>query len=832
MTNIIELSSKIKSTLSITNKNPDISQIIYDRKMGENPNTIPTLLNSLHQEVLIIADTNAGKTFTCNTFFEQFNLLHPTTKSINIILTPNKVQNLQNESKYPIMRALVEGIHLTDCLTYSNCISAVYDKSDELSKYILSQLYSNTCYHVNLFIDEAHRIVEDWDFRDDALLKTNELIDITRNAKNGSIFYMTATPAHLCLKSFDKIIHFKSPTSKPYADNIKFVQDTSSGTFVDGLVSYIVSEIQEGNIPLVRYNDKDNIEYIVKKLAERGYNTSYISADTKGYTEVFVDGTVKIKYKNKMYGEIINHSTLPRYDDNGRFIHCYLCTSVLDVGTNLESIECEENPHLLPIYVCGNMYHLNFTDIKQFFGRVRYNINSYIFFSRIGAKSNLDYQNLCIQFNDLGYQTTLTNKYLNIYSIHTQEDYDITKKICDKYNVVFRYSKLNNRIFIQLGHPHDINEINNNEFSNSKLYLPTYKKVLDSYKELCSTDAKTIQAQMKNMLNLNIGSLKNDLGYLIYDTNTMDITYSWDRYWKLILSRFTKQFYCFPDELYEILSKLLNFSSFQVLPFTSSSSLPQYNNIDKLKLEQIFQAILANEQLLDELNKTQGCIPCLEEFNSSTYTLELFSLLRMGFPPNIAISLVINKIHLSKSAYEQKVIKMVISALSPRDKDLLQSIALHKYTKPKLPTTHSEYLIDYIYAGPFMSLITFALENNFSLNDILDKITKSSDTVTMKDCKNTIQHQFLNRMYFTDGIKTLPGPIGKIHLICLEALYIPKGNSKSDIKNITINDSVISNVIKQLHDKANIDYSIGKTKKLISYVFKIRANNVIFGLNL
>lgn len=362
---------------------PKVETITYDRYLAiGGKDKIVELLHLHGKRILLISPTGSGKTKTMIDAFEEnskyFNDNYG-IQPVQIIVTPNRIQNLQNEESYSIS-AVVGGVTVFDSTIYnSKGMSVVADKLMQLFKEIKDDK------HIVLVIDEAHDIlVESIDYRSKAVKDLNRIAEEVIK-RSGTVIYMTATPEPLSLFEFDEIIHCEPTTPIPMSDRIMLYTYTTDN--VTAIVSVVHEAVLNGKRPLVFVNDKNIMGDVITSLKNDYHHVVlHVTSEDKGISINYdreTRTTIK-NYKNQLYGSIVEHSLLPGYTegDSPEKVDCWLTTSMINVGTNIKGVtdisgNSSEDTSVLPIYACLNRNHVDSNMILQFFARVRYKVPEY-----------------------------------------------------------------------------------------------------------------------------------------------------------------------------------------------------------------------------------------------------------------------------------------------------------------------------------------------------------------------------------------------------------------------------------------------------------------------
>lgn len=344
----------------LNEKEANLEKFYYTNKILDNEENVEVLRDILtrnNELNLMISQAGSGKTYSLLKVARTLN------NSLTVLAVPNRGQANQIAQEYKELnvKAVVGGVDVKNIdLTDVNILAVVYDKLEEVI---------GTFNIDNLILDEAQELV----------LATYrlKLKDIEENFKGiTNILYLTATPTSLMYLSFDNVFEFcqynKDVFPKTY--EMIYVDDIKSG-----LVTKIKNNATNGIKTLVRLNDteelRDSIIKDIKNIYE-DLNVSYTSSKEKTFKEV--DG--EVVYDNEMTEYIINKSSLNDFD-------FAFCTSILDKGVNVNSIENGDLDKLELVYVVDKVTDAFIDNIIQFESRIR---NHYFKFSIMVKKREED----------------------------------------------------------------------------------------------------------------------------------------------------------------------------------------------------------------------------------------------------------------------------------------------------------------------------------------------------------------------------------------------------------------------------------------------------------
>lgn len=524
MKDFIDQSIKIQELLGLKSKKPTYRKINYSKYISSNPDSVKVLKKAIDipgSETLVVAPTGTGKTYSIDLLFESINdvknaiikefsngnptignsnpdsiikfFLDQEKKNLNILFCPNKIQNLQNENKYEMSALVSQSKDLTSYdLNETNNFSSVYEKAKEVREYVATL----DDVKINLVIDEAHLLVDEshFGFRGKALLELNQLIQEVLD-KKGSILYITATPDSLKIKPFDYIIEFEDKKYTAPTNKIDIICNNSYQSMVD----FCHKHISDISLPFFRLNSFNITENIIQ-LSDILNGKTFLTVDgkTKGYT-TFRDiyGNQQKVYDNKLFGDIVENGNIPTsitIDGKEVKIDGYGATSVLEVGSNINTIGGTTNQDLTPVYVCQNQNNMSINSIIQFFNRVRFFVNRYVLL--MPGKEQVPMKSL---------ETII------------KEELIIKDTYLSSYNDMIR----------------------------------AYKAIAIDNEDIIETVGKFLNSDTKK------DGSSSDLGYLYFDNDTLEVKAFMYSFWNTCYSKYISQYFYNVEALASELSKKL-----------------------------------------------------------------------------------------------------------------------------------------------------------------------------------------------------------------------------------------------------------------------------------
>lgn len=453
-------------------------QIIkYKKYISNSENQIngnvDLIVNELNkkQTILEVAPTGTGKT---NLILEVFKRMNK-NNTINILCTSNRQPAEQLYKKGISIN--IGGISFSyyinkDKTLKDNCFCFVYDKITDIETYLLE--YQEKGFIINLIIDEAHLLINQYDFRSKCI---NEVIRIS-NLINGTTILMTGTPKTLRdYFHFDKEIIFIDDDYKCNVETMKIIINNSNCD--DN--TFFVSELLKYKKAFIRLNSskekeetevKKIIDILIKELNRYCKNSIYVSSKDKTKSK---DG----KYINQMYKEVIENETLINGYDY------YFCTSIFDQAINITNFDED----ITPVFIVNNPQNMNLDNIQQFINRFRKNIKECIILISKSAITTEQYKIKPIK---------------EIYNNLLEENQILLKEINNVVNNFNCPLSLKNNIIDSALKSNEYRYIIKNESNYYLDMLGIYKKSVDQYNSQYYYNYKELERELKERLNNNV----------------------------------------------------------------------------------------------------------------------------------------------------------------------------------------------------------------------------------------------------------------------------------------------------------------------------------------
>lgn len=361
-----------------------VDTINFKKKIaeGSNLNKIANIVESNRgKEVLMIAGTGTGKTYTVNQYMDE--LYKRDSERIELICVPSTAQARQLEKEGFLVLVENNSIVERDFLWnrykrnkatgYSSMkIAFVYDKAETVRKFLNKHIK----YKVDLFVDEAHKLYTAYNYRKEAVDIVEKLMEEVKE-REGTVVLMTATPRSLAFRqSIDHIIFCKGEEKvAKYGEIEVLYKKEQSQSFQDVVYSKILQEHKAGNKCFIRYNSFDDTGDITSKLRALNHlDVKVVSSKNKDFdVEVDTEGHRCNVYKNDIFNCFVNKSSLPDGD-------CWFTTSMLDEGGSITKIEGKGQPdNLVAVFVVKDKRFMQIDDAMQFSARIRFPYKKFIF---------------------------------------------------------------------------------------------------------------------------------------------------------------------------------------------------------------------------------------------------------------------------------------------------------------------------------------------------------------------------------------------------------------------------------------------------------------------
>ncbi len=563
------------------------------------------------------------------------------TSLIQILVTPNRIQNEQNqeEEKYNYTAIIGQNENKIEFDADTNYSVVIEKLTEVLNKIERNPLKAK----INLVIDEAHILVEQKSFRSDAI---NKLLQVVARVLelDGTVLFMTATPENLKCFNFDKIISFIPVEDVKNADKIKVFmrneieeEETQEENIeeqekkkIPSMHDYIVSVVKQLNNPLVRYNTKDGIKRAKETLVGLGYEVEIVTADDK---------------KKALFRSIVKKSALTKADK-------WICSSVIEVGTNIVGVVQDDGSielvDITPTYCLSNINQMSFDSIEQFFARVRYHVSEYALIMpdkrKIKKKKAKD---------------SKAKNSSNVKVVKPEENF-VVEKIVDTYSI------------------QPVEVLLREEIEKVEIYYSKMKKIAEAFVAVAESDEEAI-------LNINkvFGSCesfdgsKYNCDCIYLDEETLEVKVDTISLWKNVYKKFIQQYYYNPEAFIERLENLFgikteivedNIELIETNKVSNTQAAKDHakkclNNLAKKGLEELTQVLTKEIPLSEIENKT------IRDNISAIYQVKHYvKYLKQAYDLNIELPKIIKAISIYESDCD--VEKFLKEALYVRGNEL------------------------------------------------------------------------------------------------------------------------------------------------------------------
>lgn len=729
----------VKMLDGVENYNPDIKEITYTGKIGneENIKTLYDVIqNKNYKKILLVSPTASGKTFAANELMKKLNEIGTDCG----IFCPNRVQNEQNSGSQYRMKKVVGGVKLDETDVEDKLrISAVYDKADE----VLDELWRRAQHGAKspvFFIDEAHTLIEQLFFRENAINAVTEIINDVTDIHNGTIVFITATPEKLLSMRFDLIVNCNTENYIPVSKKLTILETDNGDNFHKVMLEQIVKLFRGGKIPFVRLNSKPMISTLQRELAAEGIVTESVTGDDKTYDYDKI--TNEITYHNNIYDAVVNNSQLPGKNRDGKKIDCYLCTSVLECGTNILNVDSVENKNLVPFFIIADSQNASADAVEQFFNRVRYQVDDcYLLIP------NENYNNLVnIAIDGIGnlenvkIKSNISNTYFEVIA-ETSIAYRKICAICNEHNVFCITKNANEetgdyRVDICKKSLVELEQIVSDQISKNKTNFEILNSIFNGITETHGADySKTkideiLKQPTTTGVTNSLNIVKRDRNSLVIDINAL---------WKYAHDQYCKQYFFLRDIFYAELKNRLGITNISVEK-AESLNINMKEIKDKVRiqtLEIIKNEIDKNENLLQEILEDKN-VENLKEIVKTVEYKSFMKFVKLNNDITTAFNTVrdFNKSKLDK-LYNEKL-KEKLSMFNRQEKDTLEKLAkMDKLDYSIIKNEESVEIIRIIIESTYWKLFVDAIKAGISADLLITQIMKQGKVIA--DIKVYIQ---------------------------------------------------------------------------------------------
>jgi hypothetical protein len=790
MKKFIEESLKIQKLLGLSPIKPNYTNITYNRYISTNTKSLTVLKTAIDKpknEVLAVAPTGAGKTYSINLLFEAINTLRDTIinefttnssvlggdltpekaikyflskekKNINILLCPNKIQNLQNESKYDMI-ALVsksKGLYAYD-LDKNNNFSAVYEKAGEIKEY-LEDVCTREDVKINLIVDEAHKLVEEsnFAFRGKCLMMLESLIQTVLDL-NGSVIYITATPDSLKCKPFNEIIEFFDKSYKAPAKKLDIICNATYQNMSD----FCHKHINESTLPFFRlnsFNITNNILHSSDIL--EGKTILTVDGKRKDYTTIRdIYGVEHTIYSSELFGEIVENGNLPittKIEGKDVKVDGYGATSVLEVGSNINSIGGKQDSSLTPIYICQDRNNMSISSIIQFFNRVRFSVDKYVLL------------------------------------LPNYEDIELTP----------------------------LEDIVKAELKKKATYINSYNQMIKAYKSIAVDEEDLISTVLKFLNNdTRKDGSSSDLGYLYLDKETLEVKAFMYSFWNVCYSKYISQYYFNTEALATELRNKLKIQVNVIKDFDVKDFSTQTIN----KAKEYFNDVVVTPDIENQVLSNKITDKDLLKYSSLSLYKDALELINLGESVEGAFRDIGSLTRVNLSKLKTNLLKMKINKMKPSEINAMIDVICHI---TDISDIADEDLKEKIALISNHTAIKKYIKSMKELDIDNKKIIKKLLTAKTDADLTKISYKALavihNNNYVNDKKYMLVGGSGTEVRIVLDALY--KLNESNNLIQKTIDLETLSSIRDTLQEELACKYTTKDVMDIIKCCFLIKTD--------
>lgn len=271
---------------------------------------IADVLNSSERKILLVSDTNSGKTYSTITACKTY--LKDNPDAFVYYAAPTRALGGQVASKYDLGRSLQDDKQAHSFVNRAiyngtRFIAGTFDKATKVLK-SLPQAYK-----LVVVVDEAHKEVTDYNLRFKAI---KQLFSIAENERVIKFLALTGTPQEIDLSNYDKQFIVERENKPDLASELLFIEYKKETLYTNAVTRIIAKEVNNGSKVLVFVNNKDEIETIRKALKKVNVKSVAVTAD---------------KRKSKTYSSLLTTEKIP--ED----IQVVLATNAIADGINIEN---------------------------------------------------------------------------------------------------------------------------------------------------------------------------------------------------------------------------------------------------------------------------------------------------------------------------------------------------------------------------------------------------------------------------------------------------------------------------------------------------------------
>lgn len=255
---------------------PEIKTEIIKQKTKHIPaQVIGDILTCSDRKILLISDTNSGKTFAtvnaCKAYLKEHS------GAFVYFAAPTRALGGQVASKYGLGRSLQDeqqaGLFVKRAIeNNSRIICGTYDKAAKVLKALPADL------NLIVIADEAHKEVTDYQLRHTAI---RQLFDIADNERVIKFIGLTGTPQEIDLTHYDKRCIIQRQKRTDIAKELLFVEYNTEKGYTNLIARSIAKEVSSGAKVLAFVNNKAEIEHIRQALKKADIKAVAVTADNR-----------------------------------------------------------------------------------------------------------------------------------------------------------------------------------------------------------------------------------------------------------------------------------------------------------------------------------------------------------------------------------------------------------------------------------------------------------------------------------------------------------------------------------------------------------------------
>ena len=241
-----------------------------------NVDDMMNLLKDTARRILLVSDTNSGKTYAtihaCKKYLEEHE------DSFVYFAAPTRALASQICSKYGLGESLQDDKQAYKLVqkaieNNSRIICGTYDKAHQVLHFLQAQCKLNLA----VIVDEVHSETLYYGIRAQAI---NSLFNMVKSERVIKFIGLTGTPQEINLLHYDKRVLIEAD-KKEIAKELLFVEYNSENLFTSVTTQIIAQEVKQGSKVLCFVNNKKEIEIMKAALKKKFINATAITADTR-----------------------------------------------------------------------------------------------------------------------------------------------------------------------------------------------------------------------------------------------------------------------------------------------------------------------------------------------------------------------------------------------------------------------------------------------------------------------------------------------------------------------------------------------------------------------